>query len=267
MPRCACVCGSASDSSTASAVSSPPARARGWPRGGRSLGASSGTAPTGYGRGSGHLRAWGTRRDEARGQGYAPRTEHRGSRLGRPGGGKGGRGLQPGQGRRSGRTAAQGWCWVPDLALWPSPLGAGPGLAAFSFWILRFLTRLPAESRPSDPRAPGIVPGRQGGRPRRAADLSAHFPRSPVWRSKSVPQRALGAGAHLPQAKDCGGGGSGPLEKGAVGRIARRCVLELEMNLELATCERSAGQKRQEAGPPGTWECRGLEGRVKKPGP
>lgn len=57
------------------------------------------------------------------------------------------------------------------------------------------------------------------------------------------------------------------MEKGAVGRIARRCVLEFEMNLELATCERSAGQKRQGAGPLGTWECRGLEGHVKKPGP
>lgn len=33
-PPCACACGSAWDSSSASAVSPPPARGRGWPRGG-----------------------------------------------------------------------------------------------------------------------------------------------------------------------------------------------------------------------------------------
>lgn len=145
---------------------------------------------------------------EGRGPGPGVRTPDGARRVapGPPGMRKGRRGLQPGQGRRAGRIAAQGWSWVPDLALWPRPLGAGPALAAFSFWILRYLTRSPAESRPSDPRAPRIVPGRQGGGPRRAADLGAHFPRSRVCaRSRSRRGRS-GRAPTFPRPRTAGTG-------------------------------------------------------------
>lgn len=156
-PRCACACGSASDSSTASAVSSPPVPecATGRERE-HSPGASGGTSLMGYGRGTGQPQAWDTRGDGAGNQGYRHRTEHGGSGPGRPGWGKAVWGLQPGQGPGSGCTAAQGECRGsrPRSSLWFICLGAGPSRLAFSFWILRFLTRSPAEFGPSNPRAP-----------------------------------------------------------------------------------------------------------------
>lgn len=75
-PRCACACGSASDCSTASAVSPPPSGVRGWPR--------VGTISRGGrdGRGIGPLGAWGSRGEGTGSPGIRTRD---GARQTRPG--------------------------------------------------------------------------------------------------------------------------------------------------------------------------------------
>lgn len=156
VPRCACACGSASDCSTTSVVSPPPAPVRSWPRAGTlSLGKwwdCTDARPVG---GRGPRDPW------ARGEtGLRARNSDPGRST------ESGRACRDEERERTGRGAAQqrGDGFSTSLhGLWFSSLGPGPLRAASSAWILRLLTRFSAESGhrttlSCDPRALRLSP-------------------------------------------------------------------------------------------------------------
>lgn len=155
VPRCACACGSASDCSTTSVVSPPPAPVRSWPRAGTlSLGKwwdCTDARPVG-GRGPRDPWARGETGLRARNSDPGRSTESRAGLAG----------MRKGRGRAAGQPSSVEM-GSRLHGLWFSSLGPGPLRAASSAWILRLLTRFSAESGhrttlSCDPRALRLSP-------------------------------------------------------------------------------------------------------------
>ena len=174
VPRCACACGSASDCSTASVVSPPPAPVYSWPRGGTfSLGKwwdlTDGRRAGDRARGTLRHETGSGARDSDTGRSTASRAGLAGVRKGRGRGAGLHRSLEVVPSPRL-RSAV---CGSAPLDLGPFALHPQPG----SFACLHAFPRSPGTALlSSDPGALGIVPPRRGCNPRRVIDLGAHFP-------------------------------------------------------------------------------------------